>query len=169
MQSDRYFDEGIPLGYLITFRCYGTWLHGQPGSVDRFHNAYGTPRLPGNQKRMQYNQRLLVQQPVKLSARKRAAVLSAIKETCEIRSWELWTSNVRSNHVHVVISASCKPNVILNALKANATRKMKESRCWFSERSPWVRGGSKKYLWTEEALSKAIAYVLFDQGEPLPE
>ena len=21
-------DTDIPLGYLITFRCYGTWLHG---------------------------------------------------------------------------------------------------------------------------------------------
>ncbi len=40
-------DEHIPLAYFITFRCYGTWLHGdRRGSVDRFHNIYGTPRLP---------------------------------------------------------------------------------------------------------------------------
>jgi hypothetical protein len=32
-------DDHIPLAYLITFRCYGTWLHGDSrGSVDRFHN-----------------------------------------------------------------------------------------------------------------------------------
>ena len=36
-------DERIPLGYLITFRGYGTWLHGdRRGSVDRFHNRFGT-------------------------------------------------------------------------------------------------------------------------------
>jgi hypothetical protein len=121
--DNEYSDERIPRGYLITFRSYGTWLHGRAGSVDRFHNVYGMPKLPGSQKRKQYNQRLLAQSPVKLSARKRAAVLSAIRETCEIRRWELWASNVRSNHVHVVISASCKPKVILNALKANATAK----------------------------------------------
>ena len=37
----------IPLGYLITFRAYGTWLHGdRRRSVDRFHNQYGTPDIP---------------------------------------------------------------------------------------------------------------------------
>jgi hypothetical protein len=30
-------DTDIPLAYLITFRCYGTWLHGDKrGSIDRF-------------------------------------------------------------------------------------------------------------------------------------
>lgn len=85
LQSDHeYSDERIPLGYLITFRSYGTWLHGKHGSVDRFHNIYGTPRLQADEKRKQYNRRLLKQPPVKLTAPKRAAVLSAIKETCEI-------------------------------------------------------------------------------------
>src|SRR5438093_13756827 len=28
-------DTDLPLGYLITFRCYGTWLHGdERGSID---------------------------------------------------------------------------------------------------------------------------------------
>jgi len=166
--DDEYSDERIPLGYLITFRSYGTWLHGERGSVDRFHNVYGTPRLPRNEKRKQYNRRLLAQPPVKLTTPQRAAVLSAIKETCTIRRWELWASNIRSNHVHSVVSAPCKPEPILNALKANATRKMRESGCWLSDRTPWVRRGSKRYLWTEKDLDQAIAYVLYDQGEPLP-
>jgi hypothetical protein len=134
--DDEYSDERIPLGYLITFRSYGTWLHGKAGSVDRFHNMYGAPRLPGNEKRKQYNQRLLKQRPVKLDSRKRTATLVAIKETCEIRKWDLWASNIRSNHVHAVVSANCKPKRILNALKANATRKMREEGFWLSERSP---------------------------------
>jgi hypothetical protein len=47
---------------------------------------------------------------------------------------------------------------------------MREAHTWQSERSPWVGGGgSKKYLWNEKALVDAIAYVLYDQGEPLPE
>ena len=34
----------VPLAYLITFRTYGTWLHGDArGSVDREHNVFGTP------------------------------------------------------------------------------------------------------------------------------
>ncbi len=127
MQPDtEYSDDRIPLGYLITFRTYGTWLHGRDGSVDRFHNAYGTPRLAADEKRKQYNRHLLKHSPVKLTAAQRAAILSAVKETCEIRKWELWASNIRSNHVHTVVSAKCKPDPILNALKANATRKMRK-------------------------------------------
>jgi hypothetical protein len=41
--------DRVPLAYLITFRAYGTWLHGDSrGSVDRFHNRYGVPLIPAN-------------------------------------------------------------------------------------------------------------------------
>jgi len=33
--------------------------------------------------------------------------------------------------------------------------------------SPWAARGSKKYLWTEQELIDAIAYVLEGQGESL--
>jgi hypothetical protein len=40
-------DDHVPLAYPITFRGFGTWLHGDSwGSVDRFHRLYGTPMLP---------------------------------------------------------------------------------------------------------------------------
>ena len=168
MNSDEFSDDHIPLGYLITIRAHGTWLHGSEGSVDRFHNRYGTPKLPANRKRMEYNQRLLAERPVTLSHGKRKAIEEGIKETCEIRKWTLWALNARTNHVHSVVSASCKPKKIATAFKANATRKMREARVWQSERSPWVGGGgSKRYLWTEKSLSNAIAYVLYEQGESL--
>ena len=33
-----------PAGHFLTFRTYGTWLHGDArGSVDRFHNVPGEP------------------------------------------------------------------------------------------------------------------------------
>jgi len=31
----------------------------------------------------------------------------------------------------------------------------------------WIPRGSKKYLWDEEAVSMAVVYVLYEQGEPL--
>lgn len=167
VRTDEFSDERIPLGYLITFRAYGTWLHGRAGSVDRFHNRYGTPRLARSDKRREYNQRLLKRSPVKLDKLKRDAVLAAIKETCQLRRWNLWVCNIRTNHVHSVVSAPCKPKPILIALKANATRKLREAGLWRSEETPWVLKGSKRYLWTERALQNAIAYVLYDQGGPL--
>jgi len=170
MHGDHEFsNERIPLDYFITFRCYGTWLHGTAGSVDRFHNQYGTPRLMADARRKHYNLGLLKQAPVDLNRWRRRVVLDAVKETFQFRKWRLWASNIRTNHVHSVVSAQCHAKVVLNALKANATRKMREAGCWRSDRSPWVRRGSKRRLWTAENLSNAIAYVLYEQGDPLPE
>ncbi len=169
-QPHREFnDDHVPVAYLITFRSYGTWLHGdRRGSVDHFHRIYGTPRLPPNNQRRQYELRSLTGPPIKVGSKQRAAVEKPIRETCTIRKWLLWAFNIRTNHVHTVVSANCKPKWILNAFKANATRTMREAGCWFSENTPWVRRGSKRYLWTEQELLAAIAYVLYDQGEPLP-
>jgi REP element-mobilizing transposase RayT len=163
-------DEHTPIAYLITFRAYGTWLYGDSrGSVDRFHRVYGTSMLPPNGQRTEYEQGLLTHSSVKLDTRQRAAVECGIRETCAIRKWLLWAFNIRTDHVHAVVSANCKPEPILSALKANATRSMREAGCWESGRTPWVYRGSKRYLWTEKQLNDAIAYVLYDQGSPLPE
>ena len=161
-------DADIPLAHLITFRCYGTWLHGdERGSVDRHHRIYGTPGLQPSALRRQHDRDLLKQPPVKLNSCQRSAVTTAISETCTIRHWQLWTVNVRTNHVHAVVSASKKPDAVLSALKANATRAMREAGLWTSELSPREFRGSKKYLWDDEQMSNAIAYVECDQGEPL--
>ena len=156
-------------GYLITFRGRGTWLHGdERGSVDRLHNKYGSPRLPANRQRRELNRSRLKNPPVRLSSKQRHAVETAIRETCQIRKWDLWTMNARTNHIHAVVSALCKPDRVLLALKANATRKLREAGCWKSDDSPWADKGSKRYLWTEQDLINAICYVEYDQGEPLP-
>jgi REP element-mobilizing transposase RayT len=143
-------DEHLPLGYLITFRSYGTWLHvDKRGSVDRFHNRFGTSLLPHNEPWEKYNHRVLNHLPVKLRSVQRTVVEEAIRETCKIRNWKVWATNVRTNHVHTVVSARCKPETILTSFKANATRKLREAGYWRSSRSPWVEHGSRKYLWTE--------------------
>lgn len=162
------FRNGPPLAYLITFRAYGTWLHGdQGGSVDRFHNQFGAPLISPNERWRKHNRSLLIEAPFKLDSRPRALVKKAIQETCTIRKWEFWITNVRTNHVHTVVSALCKPEIILAAFKANATRMLREAAYWRSRKSPWVEKGSKKYLWTENDVINAVAYVEYDQGKPL--
>jgi hypothetical protein len=116
-------DAHTPLGYLITFRSYGTWLHGDVrGAVDRHHHLFGTSMLPPSPRRRQVEQGLLKQPPVKLSRRQRDAITLGIRETCVIRKWALWGLNVRTNHLHCVVAANCNPKTVLVALKANATR-----------------------------------------------
>ena len=164
----EFSDERIPLGYLIHF---GVTAPGFTENLDRWIAfTTSTVRLDYRETRNESNTTNAYSSSDQSSwtLDSELSVQSAIKETCEIRKWELWVSNIRTNHVHTVVSALCKPEPILNALKANATRKMRESGCWLSERGPWVRRGSKRYLWTEEDLRNATAYVLYEQGDSLP-
>jgi REP element-mobilizing transposase RayT len=135
--------------------------------VDRNHRRYGTPYLPASPQRENRNRKLLSQPPVYLKTRHRVVVEASIRETCSIRKRQLWELNVRTNHVHIVLSCQCKPGLALSALKANATRSMRKAGCWKNDLTPWVQGGSKKYLWSEKELGDAIAYVKYDQGLPL--
>jgi REP element-mobilizing transposase RayT len=158
--------DNFPLAYLITFRSYGTWLHGDArGSVDRKHNVYGTPRLYPNESLKEAEERQLRHPPVILNAARRRIIKEAIREVCQARGYRLLAVNVRTNHVHSVIAAKCKPDRILNALKAYATRKLRRSGLIPTNKKPWVRKGSKRWLWKEKDVDRAIAYVMFEQGE----
>ena len=164
-------DTDIPLAQLITFRSYGTWLHGDDrGSVDRSHNRYKAPYASPNPNRYQHNRNLLKGEAVILDVSQRSSVESAIRQTCVFRKWLLRALSVRTNHVHVVVSiGEKKPELALNAFKANATRQMRQDGCWQHERSPWVDKGSKRNLWNERSIERAIDYVINGQGDELPE
>jgi REP element-mobilizing transposase RayT len=166
----REFNEDhTPLAYLITFRCYGTWLHGEgKGSVDRHHNRYGAPVIAADPRWHRHNLNSLKEDPVKLIKAQRATVTAAIKNTCGIRKWTLYAVNARTNHCHVVVNGGCGPGRILNALKGNATRELRKTNQWCRSVSPWADGGSKRYLWTEVHLQRAIDYVELEQGDVFP-
>ena len=102
-------DTDIPLAHLFTFRCYGTWLHGdERGSVDREHNRYKEPYAAANEKRSRHNWNTLKSEPVLLDRARRASVELALRETCDHRKWSLLAINVRTNHAHVVVSIGTK-------------------------------------------------------------
>jgi REP element-mobilizing transposase RayT len=163
-------DTDTPLAYFISFRSRGTWLHGDKrGSIDRFHNRYGTPYIPPNPLWHRHNQRKLKSAPLILGASQRKAIEAAINETCKIRNWPLLAFNVRTNHVHTVVSADRDPELVLLAFKANATRQLREDRLWHIDFSPWARKGSKIRLWNEQSVARAIDYVLYGQGDDLPD
>ncbi len=159
-------DNDFPLAYLITFRCYGTWLHGDSrGSMDRRRNVYGTARISPNLplERSDSSQRKHAFDS--MNARQRLAVENAIREVCEHRRYLLRSINVRTNHVHCVVSAMCKPEPILNAFKSYSTRALREAGLISDGVKPWARHGSTVYLWKDEDVSRACAYVALEQGE----
>ena len=125
MRSDFELRD-IPQAYFITFRGYGTWLHGDKrGSVDRSHNRFGSARLMPNERRQQLNFERLKHKPVRLEKQTRRLVEGAIHDICKKRHWDLWVVNARTNHIHAIVTAPCKPEVVLTAFKANATRKLR--------------------------------------------
>jgi len=164
-------DTDVPLAHLITFRCYGSWLHGdERGSVDRSHNRYRSPYIPVNDQWRKHNTQTLKGEPVSLDAAQRQSVEAAVRETCALRNWFLRALNVRTNHVHcVVFIGETKADLVLIALKANATRQMQQDGCWQQQHSPWVKKGSKRNLWNERSIERAVEYVINGQGDELPD
>jgi REP element-mobilizing transposase RayT len=140
------------------------------GSVDRFHNQYKSPYLPPDSERLEHTLSQLSRDVVTLTAKQRESVEEAIRETCEVRKWILRAINVRTNHIHLVVSIGVsKAGRALNDFKAYATRKMRQNNCWHSERSPWADKGSKRNLWNERSVELAIDYVMNRQGDDLPD
>ena len=162
------FDDGeFPLAYLITVRCYGTWLHGDERlSVDRHGlNVYGRERRAVNAELEKIMRENMSDKPLLLNESQRAIVTDAINEVCDHRDYELWAVNVRTNHFHVVVSARSKPEPIADTFKSYSTRKLREVGLIGKSVRPWARGKSRRYLWKPKHVTRAIDYVLYGQGD----
>jgi REP element-mobilizing transposase RayT len=152
---------------LITFVCYGTWLPGQAGALDREHNQYGG-RLPEPDLILEAKADSMRKQPAHLlDEARRSIVLQAIQEVCSHRDWTLLAAHVRTNHVHAIVDANKSPEHVMNVFKAYASRALNQTLGDGAGRNRWARHGSTRYLFTREALSKAIHYVVFEQGEAM--
>src|SRR5437660_12150245 len=117
----------MPLAYFITFTTYGVWLHGREiGSVDKEHNEPGTPFLPPDPIREAEMSNNLREPPYLLDEARRTVVLETIQEVTRYRRWRLLACHVRTNHVHLVVTAEAKPEKIMSDLKAYASRRLKE-------------------------------------------
>jgi REP element-mobilizing transposase RayT len=156
------------LAYFLTFTTYGTWLHGRdPGSVDRNHNEYGTPVLPVDPAREQECRERMKEPPYQLDAPRRKTVLETIQEVLRHRGWRLWAVHVRSNHVHLVVTAAAKPEKVMSDVKAWCSRRLKERHGEEADRTRWTQHGSTRYLMTEEAFQEEVRYVILQQGKAM--
>ncbi len=168
MTSDYEYDENIfPAAYLLTFRSYGTWLHGdEKGAVDRHgKNTYGTPDISPNENLREIMEKAQKKQTFLLSKIAREKITNAIVEVCEHKKFNLRAVNVRSNHIHIVVSAAMKPEPLLKIFKAYSTRKLREETFIDPEIRLWSRGGSRRYLWKPRHVALAVDYVLYGQGD----
>ncbi len=171
MNNHDWDDNEGPLAYLITFRTYGTWLHGDDRySMDRHGmNVYGKPKvLPSKNLNtmMQENQASNI---YLLNGPQRSIVEQASRDVCSFRGYGLLAINVRTNHVHSVVASARKPEIVMNAFKSNATRELRAAGLISTDQQVWSRGGSTRYLWKPSHVEGAVDYVLHGQGDDLPD
>jgi len=95
-----------------------------------------------------------------LSQEHRKIVETEIAGHCQRRGWTLWVANARSNHVHVVVTASgCAGATVRDQLKANCTRGLREMESCFHDRPVWTTKGDVEFLDTDEEVHEAVKYV----------
>ena len=154
------------LAFHLVWATYGTWL---PGDARGWIIRKTTGIQPPDPTRERQAGERMAEDAVVLCAEQRATVEHTIRR-CEIRGWTLHAVNVRSNHVHVVVTADRSASDVMDQLKAWCSRKLSDAaglhtpvakkagrKRWFSE------GGDKETIDTDEYLANAIQYVLDGQ------
>jgi REP element-mobilizing transposase RayT len=145
-----------PAALFITWTVYGTFLPGD--SRGWSHRSDG-----------QQLQRVLLEQwhrdrlayPITtLDESMRLVGEAAIREICWVRSWYLWAVSVRSNHVHVLVTApEYAPKLVRNQLKAKATRDLRAEFPIWDDRPIWSENGDIEFLDSEEDIEQCARYV----------
>ena len=151
-----------PLAYFLTWTTHGTWLHGDElDSVDRHHNRPGAPRIAPDTGRALASAARMPLHAYTLSPAARQLVDAIIRQHCGIRSWPLLALNVRTNHVHVVVScpAAITPENALSQLKAWSTRRLREHGHLAADARAWTEHGSTRWINNHAGLDAAIGYV----------
>ena len=149
------FNVGDPIAYFLTWTTYGTWLPGDERGWWRRGDGirHDPDRLIKESAKSDLRER-----PVLLSRSDRTIVRATIERHCEIREWFLHAADARSNHVHVVVTATGYPPVIVrDQLKAWCTRKLKAGHK--RRQRFWTEGASCRWINQEEDLESAIQYV----------
>ena len=147
-----------PVGFLLTWTTYGTWLPGD----ERGWAWKGKGLQQPDPIRRQAAHDRMTEPACALDDEQRDLVEKTIKDHCRIRKWHLHAVNCRTNHVHVVVSAHRDPEDIRDQFKAWCTRKLKELQRRRHEsvrENWWTERGSQRYLGDEVSLEAAIRYV----------
>jgi REP element-mobilizing transposase RayT len=150
-----------PLAYLITWTTYGTWLHGdERGSFDHSGNY-----VPPDAARREAAAALLVEDPVYLTPEQRAVIDAVLVEACARLGWELHARNVRTNHVHAVVSAGAAGNQVRSRLKGLASLRLSEQAGLLpvmdkdGAKKWWTEKGNIVEIWDQRHLDAAVRYV----------
>jgi REP element-mobilizing transposase RayT len=155
--------------YFLTFRTYGTWLHGdERGSVSFKNNQFKQPLITPHKNLRKHMQSMMCEPALQFSTVQRQTVLQSIIQTCQYNHWILYAVHVRMEHVHLVLQSSSTKEDTQKIIKCYATKELKKHHSELSQRSHfWSRQGSTRNIWSPESLFPALHYVIKQQGEPM--
>jgi hypothetical protein len=152
-----------PLAYFITWNTYGTWLPGDQRGWVEYRRGW---RLPDPILELEAAARM-TEDACWLDPEQRKRVEAQVLETCTVRGWHLWAVNCRTNHLHAVLTADRKPEIVRAQLKAWCTRRLKELDEARRVQNPalplrenwWAERGSQRYVNDHDGLEAATLYV----------
>ena len=79
----------------------------------------------------------------------------------------LRAAHVRSQHIHLIVSAQVSPEEILRDVKSYTSRALNHAGLDATGQLRWTRHGSTRYLWKPDEVGAAINYVVREQGKPM--
>ena len=142
--------------YFITWTTYGTWLPGDRRGWRKTNSGDQPPQLLLEQ----WSRNQMQQRPVLLNQIQRNKVETVCHEHAEIRGWFIHAISIRSNHVHIAVTADSEPKIVRDQFKANATRVLRQEPDPVSNQKIWSRGGDTELIdGGEESLERVVLYI----------
>ncbi len=149
----------------ITWGTYGDRLHGdERPTVDRSHNTPGTPFLPPNPAREQYERSSLRGNVVHLTQDQMEFIERTIPTICARGDWRLVTCAAGPNHVHVLLACDSR----IHGKQARQWLKRWLGEAMTKQWPPvspdvrtswWAEGGSTKAVKDESYFANAKRYI----------
>lgn len=158
----------VALAVFLTWPTYGTWLPGDKRGWAKYKKGY----FPGDESVRVYAESKMVAKPCLLDSQQRLIVEVTVRQHCEIRNWQLFAINCRSNHIHIVIAGKIPAGEIRSQLKAWSSRRLKANQIECEKPADeirshwWAERGSTRYLNDQKSLDAAIHYVNEQQDMP---
>ena len=157
-----------PLAYHLTWTTYGTWL---PGDARGWVQS-GVPGVqPPDMERERRAREGMSESAVVLTPEQRALVAETVHEHARIRGWTVHAVNVRTNHVHVVVSCACPGPKARDEFKLWTSRRLSDQAGLTTpvarkagRRHWWTEGGDVRGIDDERYLENAAEYVANGQG-----
>ncbi len=139
----------------ITWTTYGTWLPGDSRGWRKWKAGEQQPQP----KLEDWCRDQMKEKPLFLNEEQRAVVENVIREHAEIRGWELHAVSVRTNHIHVAVTANAPPKRVRDQFKANATGKLRRIATPVTHEKVWTKGGDIEFIDTDDDLEQVVIYI----------